>query len=705
MAMCLNSSAYCGCGRNSCRPQTDYAACYHETSTGTVVAWLSSGGGRLCLWASGRRQGLATSLTREYCSSATAGRTTTKNSQKEFPISSRVRVIADSGKFPWRAAYCASSEAGRSNSATTTFSSVILPFCGERRGGGRWSGGGKEGRGGSRAQDERRREGGKRRRSATWCRGASDWQLSVVAIAPGENVFGRVSFPYITLQPWQRTGCGGSSSHRQIAAVTSGLSERTGHLVRRPYLYSLGQVSTLRCKYHCADHGVEHCERRGEPLSVSGSATRPALRLLDLVLEGGVSSCSSSYRLIGVSGSATRPGVVGTDLSERRSNPLCSWSGKRRASWGRGRRGKSLLLNMEDDSMRQVTSMEEPCSSRCLEMAAAMAAPVATNAFLWDHLPIVLAALCVLWMTWLLIRFFTADADLTLLGKGPPPPRAFEDKVVWIVGASQGLGEELAHRFCLLGAKLILSARRETELERVKASCSGKHAQDGIAILPFDVAGKSDAIDSAVKHATNMFGVIDFVVLNAAYTRTKCKAYEFDDALLEGTFGVNVLGPIYIARAILPHMLEQKSGHFVVISSAGGKVPSPTQALYSASKFAVQGYFRSLDYEFQKEGVGATVVCPGPVKTSDVKPTKEKRISKERCAELIVAAAGHKLPEAWISLFPILQIMYIVQYLPALGHYLLCKVGPGRVQALKEGGESVYSAKLLFSSSKSSKSN
>nr|GFA39084.1 dehydrogenase/reductase SDR family member 7 isoform X1 [Tanacetum cinerariifolium] len=93
-------------------------------------------------------------------------------------------------------------------------------------------------------------------------------------------------------------------------------------------------------------------------------------------------------------------------------------------------------------------------------------------------------------------------------------------------------------------------------------------------------------------------------------------------------------------------MLKRGREHFVVMSSAAGKVPAPDQAVYSASKFALNGYFHSLRSEFYQKGIMVTVVCPGPIETSVAPDTstsgqkgvKEKRVSSERCAELTQVA-------------------------------------------------------------------
>ncbi|KAK4743768.1 hypothetical protein SAY87_010080 [Trapa incisa] len=143
------------------------------------------------------------------------------------------------------------------------------------------------------------------------------------------------------------------------------------------------------------------------------------------------------------------------------------------------------------------------------------------------------------------------------------------------------------------------------------------------------------------------------------------------------------------------------------MSSAAGKTPAPGQAVYSASKFALNGYFHSLRSELCQKGIKVTVVCPGPIDTSTgatdsgAKGSLEKRLPTERCVELTIIAASHGLKEAWISYQPVLAVMYLVQYMPTIGFWLMDKVGKNRVEAAAKK-RSAYSLSLLFGNKKAS---
>lgn len=304
------------------------------------------------------------------------------------------------------------------------------------------------------------------------------------------------------------------------------------------------------------------------------------------------------------------------------------------------------------------------------------------------------------------VRFAKADGDLTLLLKRKHNHQDIEDKVFWITGASRGIGEVIARQLAGFGAKIILSARSEDELERVKKQLVGKHAPHGVMVLPLDLASGEESLGEAVKRAESFFpdtGGVDYMIHNAAYERPKSSALDATEDSMKATFEVNVLGTITLTKLLATCMLRRGKGRFVVMSSAAGKTPAPGQAVYSASKCALNGYFHSLRSELYQKGIKVTIVCPGPIETyksngessSGKKGSSEKRVSSERCAELTIIAAVHGLKEAWISDQPVLAVMYLVQYMPTIGYWVMDKIGGNRVEAAARKGNT-YSLGLLF---------
>ncbi len=187
-----------------------------------------------------------------------------------------------------------------------------------------------------------------------------------------------------------------------------------------------------------------------------------------------------------------------------------------------------------------------------------------------------------------------------------------QKKVVWITGASSGIGEALAYEFNKKGTLLILSARRIDELERVKNGCIDH--EESVKILPLDLED-SDAIPGKVQEAVELFGSVDMLINNGGISQ---RAYAADATMgtIRKVMEVNFFGTVGLTKAVLPHMIEQKSGHIVVVSSVMGKFGTQYRSAYAASKHALHGWFDSLRQEVYGHQILVTLVCPGYVKTN-----------------------------------------------------------------------------------------
>ncbi len=196
----------------------------------------------------------------------------------------------------------------------------------------------------------------------------------------------------------------------------------------------------------------------------------------------------------------------------------------------------------------------------------------------------------------------------------------FKDRVVWITGASSGIGESLAYAFARQGAKLILSARRVEELQRVKAACN--LSDEDCLILPLDVSD-TESLPTLSKQVYDRFKQVDILINNAGVSHwTKVKDLSLD--VIHKIFNVNFFGGIALTKVVLPGMLERKRGHIVIISSVLGKMVVQKQAAYNASKHALQGFYDTLRLEVAQDGVGVLLVCPGFVRTNVAKNSLNK---------------------------------------------------------------------------------
>jgi short-subunit dehydrogenase len=184
----------------------------------------------------------------------------------------------------------------------------------------------------------------------------------------------------------------------------------------------------------------------------------------------------------------------------------------------------------------------------------------------------------------------------------------FHNKVVWITGASSGIGEALAYAFAAEGALLVLSARREEELQRVAKACGNAY------VLPFDMLSLAEHTDR-VNDIIKTYGRIDYLVLNAGVSqRSFVKDTEFD--VYRRLFEVNFFSIVSLTQAVLPIFSAQKSGVFVPIASVAGRISTPRRAAYGATKHALIGFFDSVRAEVYPDGIRVTTILPGYIKTN-----------------------------------------------------------------------------------------
>ena len=186
-----------------------------------------------------------------------------------------------------------------------------------------------------------------------------------------------------------------------------------------------------------------------------------------------------------------------------------------------------------------------------------------------------------------------------------------KNKTVWITGASSGIGEALAYQFAKEGAKLVLSARRENELQRV-AKATGLSEKE-VLVLPMNML-EFEFFPEKIKTVIDHFGQIDFVVQNAGVSqRSYVKDTQFK--VYRDLMELDFFSIVAFTQALLPYMTEQKSGHFVVISSIAGKIGVPLRGGYGAAKHAVIAFFDSLRAEIWQDNINVTTICPGYIKT------------------------------------------------------------------------------------------
>ena len=258
------------------------------------------------------------------------------------------------------------------------------------------------------------------------------------------------------------------------------------------------------------------------------------------------------------------------------------------------------------------------------------------------------------------------------------------NKVIWITGASSGIGEALTYELSKRNARLIISARRKEELERVKGNCASA-LQSNIQILPLDLS-RADMLQSITEDAVKLFGHIDILVNNGGLGQRSLineTSLEVDRQLME----VNYFGTIALTKYLLPHFINRKEGHVVTITSLTGKFGTPYRSAYAASKHALHGFFDALRAEHWKDKIHVTMICPGFIKTNlsvaaltggGVPQNKQDKTSytkktPEWCALRIVRAIEKRREEVYIGGREVFGV-YIKRFFPTIFSKLIRKV-------------------------------
>jgi NAD(P)-dependent dehydrogenase (short-subunit alcohol dehydrogenase family) len=192
---------------------------------------------------------------------------------------------------------------------------------------------------------------------------------------------------------------------------------------------------------------------------------------------------------------------------------------------------------------------------------------------------------------------------------------------VIITGAGRGIGRATAVAFARAGARVVLSARTQSQLEEVREEIA---AFGGTALVaPADVTDAA-AVQRMVADTMAAFARVDVLVNNAAANYVSSVVLS-DDRCWAEILNVNVLGVYLCTKAVLPHMMRAKSGCIVNISSVAAKVGVPLNSAYSASKAAVLGFTKAVALEVAKLGITVNAICPWHVDTELMREAMRKR--------------------------------------------------------------------------------
>lgn len=188
----------------------------------------------------------------------------------------------------------------------------------------------------------------------------------------------------------------------------------------------------------------------------------------------------------------------------------------------------------------------------------------------------------------------------------------YHNKVIWLTGASSGIGEALVYALVKEGAQVLASARNAEKLQKVKENCGSQAAQ--CHVLPLDITD-IERIPELVAEVVVKYGRIDLLINNAGVSQ-RALVSETPLSLDRKIMEVNYFGMIALTKAVLPYMLAAGQGHVAATSSIVGKFGFPLRSAYSASKHALHGFMESLRAETVRQGLLVTVIIPGRVLTN-----------------------------------------------------------------------------------------
>jgi dehydrogenase/reductase SDR family protein 7B len=261
----------------------------------------------------------------------------------------------------------------------------------------------------------------------------------------------------------------------------------------------------------------------------------------------------------------------------------------------------------------------------------------------------------------------------------------FSGRVVWITGASSGIGEALTLAFVRGGSKVIASSKDAEGLNRVADSCAG--LKGSITTVPFDLS-ETDEIATLVARVYEKAGRID-MLLNIGGISQRALITETPLWLDRKIMEVNYFGTIALTKAVLPYMIKDGGGHIAATSSISGRFGFPLRSAYSASKQALHGFFETLLIEHSKDNIRVSLLIPGRVKTmisyhaltadgtehSKLDEGQAGGITTEKATEQIIRGLGKNRREILVGSSELLMLK-IRKYLPSLFFRIAGRIKP-----------------------------
>ncbi|MBC8343988.1 MAG: SDR family oxidoreductase [Bacteroidetes bacterium] len=261
----------------------------------------------------------------------------------------------------------------------------------------------------------------------------------------------------------------------------------------------------------------------------------------------------------------------------------------------------------------------------------------------------------------------------------------FTNKIVWVTGASSGIGEGIAYSLANEKANLIISAPDMENLEQVRDKCMNKGARCQAVFLDL---GDKESINKAFDLLRNEYTKIDVLINNGGISQ-RTLALETNDQLIRKIMEVNYFGTIDLTLKVLDLMVKNGGGQLAVTSSISGKFGFPLRSIYASSKHALHGFFETIRLEHLKDHIDVTIVCPGRVRTNislnaltkdgssygKMDPGQAAGVSVEYCAAKYLKAIRRKKKEVLIGGKELIPV-YLKRFIPSLFYILISRIKP-----------------------------
>ncbi|MCQ2607845.1 MAG: SDR family NAD(P)-dependent oxidoreductase [Bacteroidales bacterium] len=266
------------------------------------------------------------------------------------------------------------------------------------------------------------------------------------------------------------------------------------------------------------------------------------------------------------------------------------------------------------------------------------------------------------------------------------PTQYFKHKIIWITGASSGIGKQIAVTLSSIeDVSLILSARRVEKLTEVAEECKQNGAK--CAVFPLDLENTA-ILENKTNEALQLFGRIDIVVHNGGISQ-RSLAYETPIENDRKIMEIDYFSSIIITKTLLPYMMNNGFGHIVVTSSISGCFGFPQRSAYCAAKHALYGYYEALDIEMRSKNVAVTIVSPGRINTpislsaltkegkahGEMDPGQAKGLDAHICAKRIIKGVAKKKHEILVGKGELIMV-HIYRKFPRLFHLIATKINP-----------------------------